>query len=293
MRKAFARTMHAELVNNESSVLLLGDIGVHSFNASFETFPDRVYNIGILEQSMVSVAAGMSLGGLIPTVHTIAPFVIERAFEQIKIDFGYQRLKGNIVTVGASVDYASLGCTHHCPGDVGILLNIPTVQIVVPGNGEEFSMLFNQSSRNDSLTYTRLSEDSNSSTQAVEFGKGVKIKEGESATVLCVGPTLDMTLEACRDLDVNILYFTTVFPFDHEIVKSVCTNGKLLLVEPFYKHSLTPLIVESLGTSPLRLSSIGIPRGFLRNYGSSREQYESIGLTMGNIRNSLLDLINA
>lgn len=293
MRRSFARTMQDELASNENSVLLLGDIGVHSFKSSFDAFPNRVYNIGILEQSMVSVAAGMSLGGLIPTVHTIAPFIIERAFEQIKIDFGYQKLKGNIVTVGASIDYASLGCTHHCPGDVGILLNVPDVQIVVPGNGEEFSLLFNESSRNDSLTYSRLSEESNSSTQAVEFGKGIKIKEGGAVTVLCTGPTLDRTLEACMDLDVSILYFTTIFPFDHQILRSECSNGKLLVVEPFYKYSLAPLVAESLSGLPVRLDSVGIPREFLRNYGSSSQQYESMGLTSKAIRKSILDLIDA
>ena len=293
MRKAFAQSVSRELLENEFSTLLLGDIGVHAFRDSFEKFPERVYNIGILEQSMVSLAAGMALEGFIPTIHTIAPFVVERAFEQIKVDFGYQKLRGNLVTVGSSVDYAALGCTHHCPGDVGILLNIPDVQIIVPGSGKEFDSLYRETSRNESFTYSRLSELSNSKAQVVEFGKGLVVKEGSKATVLCVGPTLDMTIEACEDLDVSILYFTTIFPFDYEIIKSICTTGKMLLVEPFYKHTITHLILENLGMLKTQISSIGVPRTFLRNYGSTAEHYDSFGLTSKNIRASLQELMRA
>ena len=86
MRKIFAEIVSELLSMDEKVVAILGDIGVHSFRESFIKFPDRVINIGILEQSMIGVAAGLSKGGMIPIVHSIAPFVIERPFEQIKID---------------------------------------------------------------------------------------------------------------------------------------------------------------------------------------------------------------
>ena len=224
---------------------------------------------------------------------TIAPFVVERALEQIKIDFGYQILGGNIVTVGSSIDYASLGCTHHCPGDVSILLNVPDVQILVPGHAEEFLALYGETARNESLTYTRLSEGSNTNPMAVEFGKGLVLQEGTRATVICVGPTLDQTMEACKNLDVTILYYTTIFPFDGALLQNNYNDGKILLVEPFYSHTLSPLIVANLKLRKLQISSVGIPRNFLRAYGGTEEHYERIGLTAENIRTALLELINA
>ena len=96
--------------------------------------PLRAHNIGILEQSTIGLAAGLSLAGHFPIVHTIAPFLVERAYEQIKIDLGYQQLGSNLVSVGGSYDYAGLGCTHHCPADVGILNKIPGIEIIVPGH---------------------------------------------------------------------------------------------------------------------------------------------------------------
>ena len=99
MRKQFARTTHEILNINEQAIVLLGDIGVFGFMEAMRDHPDRVLNIGILEQSTISLAAGLSIEGMIPIVHTIAPFMVERALEQIKIDFGYQRLRGNLLSL--------------------------------------------------------------------------------------------------------------------------------------------------------------------------------------------------
>ena len=84
MRKQFVDTVSKIVQEDEKAVLLLGDIGVYGFKDLLNNYPLRAYNIGILEQTTISVAAGMSLQGLIPIVHTIAPFIVERALEQYK-----------------------------------------------------------------------------------------------------------------------------------------------------------------------------------------------------------------
>ena len=121
MRKQFVQSVEKILGENSETVLLLGDIGVFGFRNAFRDYPSRVYNIGILEQATISLAGGLAKTGLIPIVHTIATFLVERCLEQLKIDFGYQQLGGNFISVGNSYDYASLGCTHHCPADIGLL----------------------------------------------------------------------------------------------------------------------------------------------------------------------------
>ena len=118
MRKQLVKSVSNLLVNDKNTILLLGDIGVFGFRDSFKEYPDRVYNIGILEQSTISLSSGLSSVGLIPIVHTIAPFLVERCLEQLKVDFGYQELNGNFISIGSSYDYSSLGGTHHCPGDI-------------------------------------------------------------------------------------------------------------------------------------------------------------------------------
>lgn len=293
MRVQFVKTVEALLSTNKKTILLLGDIGVFGFRKAFNDEPERVLNIGILEAATVGLAAGLSKCGLIPIIHTIAPFLVERAFEQIKIDFGYQQLGGNFVSVGASYDYASLGATHHCPGDIGVLQNIPGMEIVVPGTSEEFNLLFQQSYSNGRPTYYRLSERENSTSQPVIFGCANLVKKGHLATILAIGPTLDLVLEATQGLEVSVIYYSTLEPFDAQTLRdNLSISGKILIVEPFYSGTLTEKIVSSTFPRSIILDSIGVPKKFLTNYGSATEHDESMGFTCPNIRARVERLIS-
>ena len=106
-------------------VLILGDISVHAFRRAFERFPDRCFNVGVCEQTMVGAAAGFAKEGFLPVVHTIASFLVRRAYEQIYVDFGLQELAGIFVTVGAGGSYAALGPTHSCGEDIRLMDQVP------------------------------------------------------------------------------------------------------------------------------------------------------------------------
>ena len=110
LRKVFADTVLEIGKKDKKVVVVVGDISHGIFKPFREKFPKRYFNIGILEQAMISVCAGFNKVGLIPIIHTISSFLIERTFEQIKLDFGYQRMSGNFVSVGSTFDYAALGC---------------------------------------------------------------------------------------------------------------------------------------------------------------------------------------
>ena len=293
MRKQFVRTVEEVLSNDKKSVLLLGDIGVFGFRNSLLKYPDRVYNIGILEQSTISLAAGLAMHDFVPIVHTIAPFIVERALEQIKDDFGYQKLGGNFVSVGSSYDYAALGCTHHCPGDVGILKNVPEIEIVVPGHPEEFDRLFKQSYDNGRPTYFRLSENSNGESLKVKFGKANIVKRGKKATIIAVGPMLENVLRACRDLDVTILYYTTLNPFDSDTLKNNASSGTVIVCEPYYSGALDYDITEALAGRNTKIFHIGIKREFIRQFGKKEEIDELLGLTSENMENRIKKLIKS
>ena len=97
MRQQFTATVTALEEKNERVILLLNDIGVWAFRHLKAQYPNRVHNLGILEQASIGVSAGLALTGYIPIFHTIAPFIVERGYEQLKDDFGYQKLNGNFV----------------------------------------------------------------------------------------------------------------------------------------------------------------------------------------------------
>jgi deoxyxylulose-5-phosphate synthase len=124
MRKNFANWAKDRLSISDRLIVLLGDISVGLFVDSAERLPPRCYNVGILEQSMVSLAAGLSHSGFDVIVHTISPFMIERAFEQIKLDVSYNQNKVIFVAANGPFEYSKLGPTHHCPSDVPIFLHL-------------------------------------------------------------------------------------------------------------------------------------------------------------------------
>lgn len=290
MRKQFIKSVKNILRTDERTVLMLGDIGVFGFREELKDLPKRAYNIGILEQSTVGIAAGLSKMGMVPIVHTIAPFLVERAFEQIKIDFGYQKLRGNLISVGSSYDYASLGCTHHCPADISLMLSIPEVQIIIPGTSNELSQLINQTYCNNALTYFRLSEYENKEQYDVSFGKAMLIKKGKLATVVCYGNMLSQTIEACSDLDVSILYYHTIYPFDSNLLINNF-NEKIIICEPFYEGSTNHLINKALEGFKHETLNIGVPRKFLTNYGTKQQHDENLGLDKNGIYHKIKKFI--
>jgi len=214
MRQQMIQTVSELLERDERLVLLLADVSSNYFTDVFNS--ERIINVGIMEQTMISAAAGMALEGFIPVLHTITPFLIERPFEQIKDDFCYQGLGGNFISIGASYDYSTEGMTHHGPGDVQILRSLPGMQIVVPGTAGEFDRLFREAYANGSPTYFRLSVSNNSVEYPVRFGKLEVVQQGRLATIIAVGPALAYTLPAVEDLDVTVLDCTTIAPFDAE-----------------------------------------------------------------------------
>lgn len=293
MRRQFVRTTEDVLARDERLVVLLGDISVFGFRNAFQQFPERIYNLGICEQAMTSLAAGLAKEGLVPVVHSIAPFVVERCFEQIKVDFCYQKLGGNIVSVGGSYDYAALGCTHHCPGDVAVLRSLPGMEIVLPGTPQEYDQLFRAAYANGHPTYFRLSERSNPQPFAVEFGRAKILKQGRRATVVAVGTALAPALAAAQDLDVTLLYYTTVAPFDAETLRQNCASRKVALVEPYYEGVLVPDLVQALAPAPVQVATIGVPHRFLTDYGHQEQHDEAIGLTPAGVRCQIEKLIHA
>lgn len=289
MRKQFVKTIESLMKEDENIILLLGDIGVFGFRNCFKNYSNRTYNIGILEQSMISLASGLSLTNFIPIVHTITPFMIDRAFEQLKLDFCYQKLNGNFVGIGSSYDYAALGPTHHCPEDIGILMNLPNMEMVIPGTSKEFDTLFRQSYNNGKPTFFRLSDYENNFDNIVNFGEANLIKNTGDIVIIVTGNILDIVLEATKDMAVKIIYYTTLKPFDFEILHSLNSN-KILLCESYYEGALTTNIMKAFYPKSIIINYIGIPLLFLDKYGFKQEYDKEYGFTVQNIQNKIKEM---
>jgi transketolase len=294
MRRAFGATVSDLVANDERVAVVLAEISTQYFTEAMRAQPDRVVNIGIMEQAMVGVAAGFAMEGFLPIAHSLSPFIAERPYEQLKLDFGYQGFGGTFVGVGGSYDYASEGGTHHAPADVGLMLGIPGMEVLIPGHGDEVDRLLRATYANGQPTYLRASVTSNSESHDVAPGRIQVLRRGSRATVLAFGPMLDRTVEACEGLDVTVAYATSLRPFDADGLAEIVSDGPVVVtVESFYEGSAAPVLTQSLRHLPVRFISIGVPRAFIHGYGTPADLDADLGLDVDGIRSRLLAVVDA
>lgn len=292
LRRAFLNRV-AEMIKKEpDTAYFTVDIGMWAIRDVLRDYPERCTNVGIYEDGMFSMVAGMSRRGLIPTIFGIQPYLIERTLEQIKMDFAYQKLGVNVVGTGAAVDYPKYGYSHYCAEDVHVVKAIPGCEFIAPGTAKQFIQLFNQSYRNGNPTFFRVSDHPNQLNDPdVSFGQANVIKRGTKATVIVVSVMLDEVMKVCENLDVTILYYTTLEPFDRKTLAENCPSGKILVVEPEYIGSLLHDIHQSLPGRSLQIEQVGFPREIFRNYGSYEEKMNFYGLNHENISKKMTDLL--
>jgi transketolase len=293
MRSQLARTSSDLLERDPRVAVLLAEISTDRFADAARSHPHRVVNVGIMEQTLVGAAAGFAMEGFHTIVHTIAPFLVERPYEQVKDDFGYQGLGGTLASVGAPYDYGTEGGTHHAPGDVGAMLQIPAAQVLVPGTAEELDSLLRSTYANGALTYLRASQTQNDRSFDVVPGQLERVRTGSRATVLAFGPMLDRTVAACEGLDVTVCYATSVEPFDHEgLAEAVGKVPLVLAVEPWYEGASVPAVSRALRDRPSQIVPIGVPHRFIRDYGTVGEHDHAVGLDAEGIRRQLIDALD-
>ncbi len=294
IRQQFADTMLEVGQFDPRLVVMVGDISHFALQPFAEACPGRFFNIGICEPTSVSMAAGLSKVGFHPVFHTIAPFIVERSFEQIKLDFCYHKLGGNLITVGSAFDYSNLGASHHCYGDFALVKTLPNAEILHPGSATEFNVLFRQAYANERLTMFRIPGHPHGeeiAASGVELGKALPIATGTDLTIIATGSQLRSAIDALPALrqlgwDPDILHVHTIRPLDVETIRtSVRKTGHVVTIEEHMESG-------GLGDDVLRATqdltntkyiSIAIPDSFVTEYGSYAEHCARLGLTANGI----------
>ncbi|GAA4958697.1 transketolase [Streptomonospora halophila] len=289
MRDAFADTVSAALETDPRLAVVLADISADRFTEAARRHPQRVVNLGIREQLMIGVAGGLALTGMRPVAHTFAPFLVERPFEQVKLDLGHQGAGAVLVSSGASYDGAHYGRTHMAPGDVHLLDSLPGWTVHVPGHAAEVAPLLEEALRRDGNVYVRLSERGNAAARPIGPGlQTVRAGSGRSSgVVVAVGPMLDRVLAATEGLDVTVAYAATVRPFDREgLNRLVARAGQadVLLVEPYLEGTSAHEVAAALEDRRHRQRSLGVRRDTeVRGYGTPADHDRAHGLDTAGI----------
>lgn len=286
MRERFTWVTAELLRDDPRAVAVMADISVGRLQAlGADAFPDeRLVNVGIREQLLIGVASGFAMEGFRPIAHSYVPFLVERPFEQLKLDLGHQGVGAVLVSTGASYDSAGAGRTHHGPGDVHLLASLPGWTVHVPGHADEAEAALRRSMETDEPVYIRLAEASNSRPRRSAVGGAIQERRGSPGAplVVAVGPMLDPTLEAVRDLDVTVLYTPSPRPFLERHLELEDARD-VILVEPVLEGtSLAALVGRS--SEPRRYLAVGVGRAELRRYGSREDHDRAHGLDARGIR---------
>ncbi|MCM3848368.1 transketolase [Pseudonocardia sp. DR1-2] len=284
-RERFYGLLPELVASDPRAVALLADIGAGYVDVPPD-LADRVINVGIREQLLVSAAGGLALTGMRPVVHTFAPFLVERPYEQLKLDLGHQGVGALLVSAGGSYDMAGAGETHFGPRDVPLLDTLDGWTVHVPGHADEAQAQLWAALPGDDRVYVRLSGASN----ARPYGAGPSmtvLRRGSRGTVVAVGPLADRTLAAVADLDVTVLYAATVRPFDAAGLRATLSEPDVVLVEPYLAGTSVRHVSDALADLRHRVLGLGVGATELRRYGSPEDHDAAHGLDVAGIRRSV------
>jgi transketolase len=207
VRDTFARTLYQVAKKKPNVFIVVADISPAGSMAAFrDEFPERFINVGVAEQTMISLCAGLALRGCTPFAYTIATFSLYRPFEQVRVDLCYQNLPVTVVGIGGGVSYSGLGGTHHAQEDIAVAGAIPNMAIIAPCDPLETEAATWACAERNGPTYLRLGKagEPNLTAEAVdpfEFGKVRLIKDAADVCIISYGPIMKMAFDVAERIE--------------------------------------------------------------------------------------------
>jgi transketolase len=303
-RVAFSEALCALAEKDSRIVAVANDsIGSSNLKAFRDRFPDRLVNVGIAEQNMVGVSAGLANGGLIPFVCGASCFLTGRALEQIKADLGYSRHNVKLCGMSSGMAYGELGPTHHSIEDLAWTRTIANMTVIVPADPVETAAAIRFAAAFDGPVFLRLSRMPVPAVHAESYqfqlGKAVELWSGDDITLIANGTMVCRALEAAAALQecgigATVLNMPTIRPIDRDAIVLAAKRGPIVTVEEHTTigglgGAVAEVVVE---TVPVKMRLMGVPGEFAPT-GSAEFLMEHFGLTPRHIRDAALSLMEA
>lgn len=247
MKSAFIKTLCEVAKMNERIWMLTGDLGYSVLELFMEQFPERYVNVGVAEQNMTGMAAGLASCGKIVFTYSIANFPTIRCLEQIRNDVCYHELPVKIIAVGGGFAYGPHGYTHHGVEDLAVINSFPGISIISPGNVTETILATQAIINTPGPCYLRLGRAGDTPyyppSPPFAIGKAIKVREGNDLTLISTGSILPyvmdvaLKLSAQHRIEARVLSMHTLKPLDLEAIHSAAKDtGAIITVED---HSIT------------------------------------------------------
>lgn len=298
MRNTFADTLYRSSRSRHDVYVVVADISPAGAMAAFSTeFPERFVNVGVAEQCMVGIAAGLALKGCRPFCYTIATFALYRPFEMIRDDVCYQRLPVTIVGIGGGVVYSTLGATHYAQEDVAVASAVPGMQIIAPCDPDECADATRWCvADNAGPLYLRLGKAGEPTlTAGAEpwvFGRLRYLSRGADVVIFTYGVIARVAAAVAdrlrsRGLSVSVISVHTLKPLDGVgIVEALSRHRQAVVIEEHGPYGgLTPQVKALAWDAGVRtrIDAFTLQDAFIHNYGSHDDLLAAHGLSADRI----------
>lgn len=243
-REIYGRVMAELGKTNPKIVGVTADLAKSTNMGLFEAvFPERTVNVGIAEQNMMGVAAGLAKVGFIPFASTFGAFASMRAGEQLRTDICYQNLNVKVMATHSGISFGAAGSTHHCTEDLSIIKSFPNITLIVPADGNETAEAVKAVVDMVGPAYIRIGRGfeppcEENATIPFKIGKAKTVVEGTDIAVITCGVCVRPAVQAAQDLkkfdnlSVRVINMHTIKPIDKEtILKAVVDTRRIITVE--------------------------------------------------------------
>lgn len=303
LREAFGRAL-VEIGNNDERVVVLdGDLAPASKVDMFETaHPSRFFQIGVAEQNMMGIAAGLAAMGFIPFTSTLACFASKRALDQIRIVIAQPKLNVKITGHYSGLLAGKVGKTHQSVQDISIMRSMPDMVVLVPGDGVEVAKAVHAAAEYDGPVYLRVTRNPSpvifDNSYRFHIGRAVILREGKDVTIMTTGLMGHRALEAADELaldgiSAHVLHIPTVKPLDEAAVVAAAERTGLVVTaeENNIIGGLGGAVAEVLGEKlPTLMKRVGLNDTFGTS-GPDEALLEKYGLTARHIVRACTDLL--
>lgn len=292
-RDAFSRTVEALAETDPRIVTVVSDSVGSSKLVNFrKRFPERMVNVGIAEQTVVAVGAGLANGGKVPFVSAASCFLTGRALEQIKADIAYTNVNVKLIGQSSGVAYGELGPTHHSIEDMAWLRLLNNLTLIVPSDPWETEQAIRAAAALDGPVFVRVSRMPvpalKRTNPKFEIGKAETLVDGDDVAIIANGTMVHRAIEAARilaaeGLNARVVNMSTINPLDETAILSAAATGAIVTVEEHsVRGGLGGAVAEVVSThNPVPMRILGFP-GFLPT-GSAEWLMEHFGLTAAGI----------
>jgi transketolase len=302
-RDAFAATLEALASRDSRVVVVVNDsIGSSKVGGFQKKYPERLINVGIAEQNMVGVAAGLANGGLLPFVCAASCFLTGRALEQIKIDAAYSNANVKLVGMASGIAYGEMGPTHHSIEDLAWTRAIANLTVIVPADPAETAQAVLAAADTNGPVFLRLSRlpvpEVHASDYRFQIGKAARVRDGNDLTIIANGTMVTVALQAAEQLaaegiQARVLNLSTLKPLDSEsIVTAAKETGRIITIEEATIYGgLGGAVAEVVAQHcPVPMRILGVP-GVFAPTGSIEFLFEYFGLTPAGIGKAARELL--